>query len=529
MSLRRLSIAPFILCVHCVLCGKSPSAAERPNIIFILADDLGYGDLGCYGQPRILTPRLDRMAAEGMRFTGAYSGFNVCAPSRSVLMTGQHTGHTRVRSNGSGPLQPEDITVAELLKAQGYATCLIGKWGLGDETSTGAPWRQGFDHFFGYLDQGHAHNFYPGFLLRNDEKVMLRNVNIPSSKYGGLSGVATVRIDYSHDLFAAEALEWIDAQVALGKKASPSPARLRIDSSRSEAKRRDEREAAEGGKKSTGNRERRPGNTAQPFFLYLAFTIPHANNQAQAGKDGEGDPGWKVIPEQLAHHRERQGMEVPDAGDYQEKDWPGPQKGTAAMISRLDADVGRILDRLASHGIDENTLVFFSSDNGPHKEGGNDPYFFTSMGPLQGYKRSWHDGGIRVPMIARWPGKIAAGKVNDAPWYFADFLPTALDLLDLDPPENIDGLSILPTLLGEAQPGLAGRFLYWGYAGDEPGQVTDGAVRYRNWKAVITKGDLALYDLATDIAEKNDVVAAHPDIVQKIKAYLATNVLPESK
>ncbi len=503
----QFAVSVSVLCLGLLTTSHAATKTLRPNIIFILADDLGYGDLGCYNQDRIKTPHLDRMAAEGMRFTNAYAGFNVCAPSRSVLMTGQHTGHTRVRSNGSGPLLPEDVTVAELLKEVGYRTALIGKWGLGKEGTTGAPWNQGFDHFFGYLDQGHAHNFYPEFLWRNQEEVTLRNEVVPSSKYGGLSGVATVRVDYSHDLMATEALVFIDE------------------------------------------------NKSNRFFLYLAFTIPHANNQAQmrpqkpapgeakksgsssspaeASREGrvtlEGDPGWKVIPEQLAYHRERQGMEVPDAGQYQDTDWPGPQKGTAAMITRMDGDIGRIFEKLAEYGIDEHTLVFFSSDNGPHQEGGNDPYFFQSMGPLQGYKRSWHDGGIRVPMIVRWPGKIDAATESDLPWYFADFLPTVTDLLDIETPENIDGVSVLPALLGKAQDELSERYLYWGYAGENPGDVQAGAVRIGNWKAVIENNEIALYDVSTDLAEKTDVAAQQPEVVEGIREFLKGAVEPAGK
>ena len=354
----------------------------RPNIIWIMADDLGYGDLGSYGQQRIKTPNLDAMADEGMRFTDAYAGFTVCAPSRSVLMTGQHTGHTTVRRNGSKGLLDEDITVAELLREIGYSTALIGKWGLGMEDSPGAPWKQGFDHFFGYLSQGHAHNFYPEFLMRNAERVPLRNVVVRSSRYQGMSGVATERIDYSHDLLVADALQWVESQ-------------------------------SEG-----------------PFFLYLALTIPHANNEA-GSRDGGGNPGISNVPDDLGDHRERIGMEVPDAGIYADKEWPGPQKGTAAMITRMDADVGRLFETLKRLGIDERTLVFFTSDNGPHAEGGNDPRFFHSSGPLQGYKRSLHDGGIRVPMIVRWPGRVPSGRVSDMPWYFADFLPTVAELVGI--------------------------------------------------------------------------------------------------
>lgn len=442
-----------------------------PNFVWILADDLGYGDLGSYGQERIQTPHLDRMAEEGMRFTDAYAGFTVCAPSRSVLMTGQHTGHTRVRRNGSPGLWDEDVTVAELLKAKGYATALIGKWGLGMEDSPGAPWKQGFDYFYGYLSQGHAHNYYPEFLMRNAERVPLRNVVELSGRYGGMSGVATERIDYSHDLMMDEALGWLEE------------------------------------------------SAAGPFFLYLALTIPHANNEA-GRLDGGGDPGIANVEADLGHHRERVGMEIPDAGQYQGEDWPGPQKGTAAMISHLDEGVGQVFAALRRLGVDERTVVFFSSDNGPHAEGGNDPFFFDSNGPLQGYKRSLHDGGIRVPTIVRWPGRVRAGSVSEFPWYFADFLPTVADIVGFDVPEGVDGTSILPALL---ETGVSGedRFLYWG---GTPGRAE--AVRWGRWKAVRESPDrpLELFDLSSDIGEERDVSAEHEGIVGEILAYLASAV-----
>ena len=451
-------------------CGQTPArltSYEHPNIIWILADDLGYGDLGSYGQQQIQTPKLDRMASEGLRFTDAYAGFTVCAPSRSVLMTGQHTGHTRVRRNGTPGLWAEDVTVAELLHQEGYATALIGKWGLGMEDSPGAPWRQGFDYFFGYLSQGHAHNFYPEFLMRNGDRVPLRNVVVRSSRYDGMSGVATERIDYSHDLLMDEALQWIESK------------------------------------------------SDQSFFLYLALTIPHANNEA-GGRDGGGDPGISRVSADLSLHRERIGMEVPEAGIYRDEDWPGPQKGTAAMISRMDTDIGRILDLLQSMGIDEQTLVFFSSDNGPHAEGGNDPFFFDSNGPLQGYKRSLHDGGIRVPAIVRWPGHVPAGTVSDVPWYFADFLPTVADLVGFDPPSGIDGISILPVLLGQ-QSEITGRFLYWG---GTPGRAE--AVRWGKWKAIREGPDkpMELFDLSADLSEETDVAGRNPDVVRAILGYI---------
>lgn len=452
-------------------CGNpaaEPEGADGPpNIIWILADDLGYGDLGSYGQTRIQTPHLDAMAAEGMRFTDAYAGFTVCAPSRSVLMTGQHTGHTRVRRNGTTGLLDEDVTVAELLSESGYATALIGKWGLGMEDSPGAPWLQGFDSFFGYLSQGHAHNFYPEFLMRNGDRVPLRNVVVRSERYTGMSGVATERIDYSHDLLMDEALQWIEAE------------------------------------------------SGGPFFLYLALTIPHANNQAGSRKGG-GDPGVFNVDADLGDHRERIGMEVPDAGIYADKEWPGPQKGTAAMISRMDAGVGQVFETLQRLGIDERTLVFFTSDNGPHAEGGNDPTFFQSSGPLQGYKRSLHDGGIRVPMIARWPGQVPAGTVSDLPWYFADFLPTVAELVGFDAPDAIDGASILPVLLGSEAP-AEDRFLYWG---GTPGNAE--AVRWGRWKAVREGPDkpLELFDLEQDVGEGNDLAGAQPEVAAEILAFM---------
>ena len=475
MSTSRIASPALALLLLAGGCGTGAESSRPPetppNIVWILADDLGYGDLGSYGQKRIQTPHLDRMAAEGMRFTQAYAGFTVCAPSRSVLMTGQHTGHTRVRRNGTPGLLGEDVTVAELLKEAGYATALVGKWGLGMEDSPGAPWRQGFDHFFGYLSQGHAHNFYPEFLMRNAERVPLRNVVQRSGRYDGMSGVATKRLDYSHDLLADEALEWIEM------------------------------------------------NAEGPFFLYLALTIPHANNEA-GNQDGGGDPGIAAVTENLGAHRERIGMEVPDAGAYQDEDWPGPQKGTAAMITRMDESVGELFAKLAALGIDERTLVFFSSDNGPHAEGGNDPFFFDSNGPLQGYKRSLHDGGIRVPAIARWPERIPAGTVSDLVWYFADFLPTVAEIVGFQAPGGIDGESILPVLLDDA-PALDQRFLYWG---GTRGRAE--AARWGRWKAVRESPEqpLELFDLMEDIGEKTDLAAKHPEIAARIEEYIETAV-----
>lgn len=429
--------------------SKAESERHKPNIIFILADDLGYGDLGCYGQKQIKTPNLDKMASEGVRFTDFYAGSTVCAPSRCVLMTGLHTGHCRIRGNALYPLKPEDVTVAELLKQAGYTTGLIGKWGLGEASSTGIPNRQGFDYFFGYLNQVHAHNYYPEFLWQNQKKVKLDNVVVrPKKGYAKKhGGTAEKRVDYSHDLFTKETLRFID------------------------------------------------NNKNQPFFLYLAYTIPHANNEA--------------------HILKRHGMEVPDYGIYKNKDWPEPQKGLAAMITRMDRDVGRILQRLKQRDIDENTIVFFSSDNGPHREGGNKPDFFDSNGPLRGIKRDLYDGGIRMPMIIRWPGRALAGVVSDHVGYFADFLPTAVELAGVKLPNEVDGISFLPTILGYTRKQKKHEYLYWEFY--ERGSAQ--AVRMEQWKGVCKPfgGEIELYNLKTDIGEQHNIAGQHPDIVNKIR------------
>lgn len=417
--------------------GADPRGS-KPNIVFILADDLGYGDLGCFGQEVILTPNLGRMAAEGVRFTDVYAGSTVCAPSRCCLMTGYHTGHCRVRGNKRVPLVPEDVTVAAVLKQAGYRTALFGKWGLGNAGTTGVPTRQGFDEFFGYLDQGHAHNYYPEHLWHNEEMVEIE----PNLGMG--------RRKYSHTLIADRALEYIQ------------------------------------------------NSDETPFFLYLAFTLPHANNER--GKY-EGD-----------------GMEVPDYGQYKDKDWPNPEKGRAAMISLLDADVGRVLDALEKKGIAENTLVIFSSDNGPHKEGGSDAAFFKSSGPLQGTKRALYEGGIRVPTLALWKGKTAAGATSDAVWAFWDFLPTAAELAGATAPSGLDGQSFLPALVGEKY--TAPEYLYWEF--HEGGFKQ--AARSGNWKAVRQgmEGPLELFDLANDIGETNNVAAQQPDMAARFETYLKT-------
>ncbi len=440
--------------------SSSILAAERgPNLIFILADDLGYGELGCFGQKLIATPNLDRMAAEGLRLTRFYAGSPVCAPSRSVLLTGLHTGHTRVRGNAGKAnisaqcLREEDRTLAEVLKKAGYATALVGKWGLGHEGSVGAPNKKGFDFFYGYLDQNHAHNPYPDFIFRDAEVVRLRNKIIPGSgrvKQAGVAeagaGVAVEPLDFVPDLMTAEALGWVEK-----------------------------------------NRER-------PFFLYWSLVTPHANNQGT--KYGRG-------------------QEVPDLGAYGDKPWPQADKAHAAIISRMDADVGQLLARLKKLGLDDNTLVVFTSDNGHHKEGGNDPALFDANGPLRGMKRELYEGGIRMPTIARWPGKVRAG-VGAEPAWFADVLPTFVELAGAAIPAGLDGRSIAGDLLGRAaQPA---RTFYWEF---HEGGYTQGVLMDGRWKAIRNKrlgAPIELYDIAADEAEEHDLAALEAALVERARA-----------
>jgi arylsulfatase A-like enzyme len=412
----------------------TPSKSRPPNIIFILADDLGYGDLGCYGQKKIRTPNLDQLAAEGMRFTSCYAGTTVCAPSRCALMTGLHTGHCRIRGNEASPLAPEDVTVAEILKQAGYNTGLIGKWGLGREGTTGIPTRKGFDEFAGFLSQTHAHQYYPSNIWRNDTLWVL-NANT-----GGRKG------QYVHDLFTRAALNFV---------------RIQQD---------------------------------HPFFLYLAYTIPHANNEL---KD--------------------QGMEVPGDAPYAKEDWPQAEKNKAAMITRLDRDVGRLLAQLKLFRLETNTVLFFASDNGPHKEGGVKPEFFQSAGPWRGLKRDLYEGGLRVPMIVRWPGHVPPGQTNDFPWAFWDFLPTAADLAGAPVPAGLDGQSVLPVLLGK--PAKPHDCFYWEF--HEGGSKQ--AARQGDWKGIrLGPGQpLELYDLKSDPGETNNVAAQNPAVVARLESCLA--------
>ncbi len=450
--MRRVLVLPVLLAA--VALAAAQNAQKRPNILLIVADDLGYGDLGAYGQKVIQTPVLDQLAAEGLRFTDHYAGSTVCAPSRSALFTGLHTGHTPVRGNrrvdpmSQHPLPAESVTIAEVLKQAGYATGVIGKWGLGATGNAGEPGRQGVDEFFGFLSQTHAHNYYPEFLFSNNTRVPLRNV-LPEPRSETGTGYATTREQYAPDLMRERALAFLDR------------------------------------------------HRTRPFFLAYTTTLPHANNEAKSD-----------------------GMEVPDYGIYATRDWPAPQKGHAAMITRLDRDVGELLARLTSLGLARDTLVLFTSDNGPHREGGNNPDFHDSNGPLRGIKRDLYEGGIRVPLIARWPGRIAPGCVTRQPVAFWDYLPTFAELAGTPAPAGVDGISFLPTLLGTGTPRTP-EFFYWEF---HEGQTSSQAVRTGNWKAVrpAPGRPLELYDLASDLGETTNVAAAHPDVVARIDAYLRT-------
>ena len=397
-------------------------AGAKPNVIFILADDLGYGDLGCFGQTKIKTPNLDRMAAEGMRFTQAYAGTTVCAPSRCALMTGVHTGHCYIRGNkeikpeGQEPMPGDTFTVAHLMKRAGYTTGIIGKWGLGFPASASTPEKMGFDYFFGYNCQMKAHEYYPESLWRNTNLVNLDGKT------------------YSHDLMAADSLEFV----------------------------------------------RR--NKDLPFFLYLPFTIPHGKFQ------------------------------VPDQEAYANEKWPAQWKNIAAMITRMDKDIGRLMALLKELKLDENTLVFFASDNGA----GYQPKFFQSSGPLRGMKRDMYEGGLRSPTIARWPGRIKPGVVSDQVWAFWDLMPTLAELTQQKLSVPSDGISILPALTQGKQiehPPLYFEFHERGFT---------QAARMGDWKAVRlgTKKPVELYDMKTDASEARDVATQNPDVVAKFEAFL---------
>ena len=439
------------------------SAKERPpNIVLILADDLGYGDLGCFGQKILKTPHLDKMAKEGIKLTQFYAGCTVCAPSRSVLMTGKHMGRTTVRGNSTKPIviKPGQQTLATVLKKANYSTACIGKWGIGTPDNFTNPNDVGFDHFYGYINMWHAHNFYPEFLIRNGKVEKLQNEVAPKWKrwqdpklaQAG-QGVAIKKVQYAPDLFTQDALRFIKE------------------------------------------------NKENPFFLYFAMNVPHTNNEAG-----------------------NQGMEVPEIGEFTKKSWPEPEKGFAAMIKNIDRDVGRIIDLIDELNLANNTLVIFTSDNGPHQEGGHRADFFNSNGPFRGMKRDLTEGGIRVPTIAWWPGKIKANTTNDHQWYFGDFMKTCAELAETPAPEDIDSDSFVSTLTGHPPEKKWARNsrLYWEF--HERGSAQ--AVRFGKWKAIrkpMFTGPIELYDLSLDLKEENNYSERRPDLVKH-----AQNLLDQS-
>lgn len=438
--------------------GQPPSAHIRPNIILILADDLGYGDLGCYGQQLIRTPNLDSLAAGGMRFTQFYAGCPVCAPSRSVLMTGLHSGHTPVRGNktippeGQWPLPDTVTTLSSLLQKAGYRTGAFGKWGLGAVGSEGDPVRRGFDVFFGYNDQGRAHNYYPDHLWWNDTRIPYPNT--PQQP-----------LVYAADLIQDSALAFIQR------------------------------------------------NRDHPFFVWCTYTLPHAALQ---------------VPEDslFTQYRERFAEQAQPV-----KPWEGrgyapqayPRAAYAAMVTRLDRYVGQIVRALKTWGLDSNTLVLFTSDNGPHHEGGHDPAFFRSAGGLRGVKRDVYEGGIRVPLIAWWPGRVPPGRVSHFMGAFWDLLPTCMELSGAPPPrQGLDGFSFLPALLGDSLHQARHDYLYWEFH-EQGGKQ---ALRMGRWKGVRLQvsghpdAALALYDLTDDPQETRNVSASRPDVVKKMQALM---------
>ena len=455
-----------------IICGVSLFGAvtascgeklQQPNIIYILADDLGYGDLGCYGQEIVKTPNIDRLAAEGMRFTRHYSGCTVSAPSRSSLMTGLHTGHSPIRGNSSSlRIKPKDVegqhpqpgdtyTIAKMLKAGGYATGCFGKWGLGFPGSEGAPENQGIDEFFGFNCQSLAHNYYPFYLWHNKDTVWLKG------NEGNQTG------EYAPDLMHQRALKFI--------------------------------------------RDNKNGH----FFAYLSYIIPHA--ELVSPEDDIQAMYRDKFPE-----KPYQGVD--DGPTYKLGPYGSslqPKADFAAMVSRLDKYVGEIIAELKELGLDKNTIVMFSSDNGPHREGGADPDFFKSYGPLRGIKRDMYEGGIRVPMIAWYPGKIKAGSVTDHASAFWDVMPTLAELTGTKAAANTDGISFVPTLFGKSKQ-KKHDYLYWEFH-EQGGKI---AVTKGNWKAIwlnannSEKVKVELYDLSKDISESNDLSKTHPEIIAEL-------------
>jgi arylsulfatase A-like enzyme len=433
-------------------------AQKKPNIVFILADDLGVGDLGCYGQQKIKTPNIDKMAKQGMRFTSFYCGTSVCAPSRSSLLTGQHTGHTYVRGNkeiqpeGQEPLADSVQTLAQLLKEAGYATGAFGKWGLGMAGTTGAPDRKGFDKFFGYNCQRQSHRYYPTHLWNNDQKVILEGNGLEHKN------------KYAPELIQQQALAFIDE------------------------------------------------HKDQPFFLFIPTVLPHAELA------GPNDKFYKMY-ENAFEEKPHKGMDYgPNANVAGYQSVEKPRATFAGMVARMDAQVGEVLARLEKYGLLDNTIVIFTSDNGPHREGGADPVFFNSAAGLRGFKRDLYEGGIRTSFIVQWKGKVKAGTTSNFAGAFWDVLPTLTQITGAPAARYTDGISFLPTLLGKGAQ-KQHDYLYWEFHEDGGRQ----AVRAGKWKALRHKlkthpnGPVELYDLSKDPAEKHNVAAAHPSIVKEME------------
>ena len=447
----RLSAAIVFVGMFGQLCLQ---AADPPNIVYILLDDAGYGDLSCYGQAKFSTPNIDQLASEGLRFTQHYSGSTVCAPTRCCLMTGLHTGHAVVRGNrevkpeGQAPMPADIVTIPRLLKKAGYATGAFGKWGLGAPGSPSDPAGH-FDVFYGYNCQREAHTYYPQHLWKNREKVALDGKT------------------YAHDLIAAEALQFV----------------------------RD--------------------NQDKPFFLFMPVTIPHAAMHA---------------PEKWVAPFRKQFPQFEDKiGKYRGPEVKNPIAAFAGMMTLMDHNVGQLMSLLKELNLDDNTIVMLTSDNGPHLEGGHDPVFFNSNGPLKGHKRDLYEGGIRAPLIARWPGKIEAGATSDHVSAHWDMLPTFCELAGVTEfPLELDGVSMVPELTGESdqQPH---EYLYWEFYA----QGGKRAVRFGDWKAVqlkVANADqtegVELYDLAKDIGEKNNVADDHPEQVELAIRYFKSAHVP---
>lgn len=448
--MNRLIISVVLYCCFITTLFSQKMPEVKPNIIFIMADDLGYGDLGCYGQEKILTPNIDQLASQGMTFTQAYAGSSVCAPSRSSLMTGFHNGHNRIRDNLPHGifLRPDDFTIAELLKQAGYRTGGVGKWGIGIPGSWGLPNQQGFDYWYGHYNQDQAHFYYPDYLWENDKLVLLQEMEIINEVGKMVGNRGGDNKFYTHDLFTEKAIDYVKQ------------------------------------------------NQDHPFFLFVSYTIPHFSDYP------------KDTPEHYI---------VPSDEPYAEKNWPQIAKNYAAMITRMDGDVGRMMNLLEELGLEENTLVIFTSDNGPYKGVSTPIEFFDSNKPLSGGKRDLYEGGIRIPFIAKWPDVIAEGSRNDKVIAFWDILPTFSDIINYPNEIKTDGISIWPDLKGGK--GAQHKYLYWDYG--HARNTFKQALRYGKYKAIrIEKDGIAhfeLYDLEKDLKEEHNLADSFPKVVEKIK------------